>query len=183
MAASQIYSGYQESKALRESAKMQEAAGAEAKKVAEENAARIEAEGAEEQRRLAAKQGQEEASARAKAAASGAIYNQDDEKPDSLVSVLTSQKTENKRQLEWEQAATASQSATERRRGAYEQQMAFWKAKGLKSQAKGAVKSGWIKGATTALGGAFGPAGAAVGSAAGSAVPVEDKSTQWSPAP
>lgn len=163
VAASQIYQGYQDNKALQESAKLQEAAGNEAKKVSEENAARIEAEGAEEQRRLAAKQSQEEASARSKAAASGAVYNADEEKPDSLVTVLTSQKTENKRQLDWEMAATKSQSAAERRKGEYERQMSFWQAKGLKSQGKAAIKSGWISGAVT-----FGTAAATPGAWGGS---------------
>jgi hypothetical protein len=166
-AATAIYQGYQESAALRESAKLQEAAGNEAKKVSEENAARIEAEGAEEQRRLEAKQQQEEASARSKAAASGAVYNADDEKPDSLVSVLTSQKTENKRQLDWEMAATKSQSATERRRGEYERQMSYWQAKGLKSQGKAAVKGGWMKAGQAVATAWFAPGVGSTTSAAG----------------
>ncbi len=166
-AAMAIYQGYEQNKALQESAKLQEAAGNEAKKVSEENAARIEAEGAEEQRRLEAKQKQEEAGARAKAAASGAVYNADDEKPDSLVTVLTSQKDENRRQLDWEVAATKSQSATERRRGEYERQMSYWQAKGLKSQGKAAVTGGWIKGATAMGSWAMAPGVGSTTSAAG----------------
>jgi len=178
-AAVSVYQGYQQSKAARESAKLQEAAGNEARKVSEENAARIEAEGAEEQRRLEAKQKQEEASARSRAAASGALYSQDDETPSSLVSVIGAQKEENKRQLDWERSATASQASVERRRGLYEQQMSVWKAKALKAEGKAAIKDGWIK-AGLSLGKAAAAPGAGMvstSSAAGPTVPTKVPTT------
>ena len=174
-AAMAVYQGYQQSAALQESAKMQERAGQEAQRVADENASRVEAEGAEQQRRMDLKQKQEEATARAQAAASGAVYTPEDEENDSISNVLTAQKEENKRQLDWEKLATKSQADSMRKQGAYENTMARYQAKSLKSQAKSAVQGGWISGITA---GVSGMAGASTGAEAGQPATYGEKWTQ-----
>jgi hypothetical protein len=164
MAAVAIYQGYQQSAALNESAQLQKQAGAEANRVAQENASRIEAEGAEQQRRLDLQMKQEESAARAAAAASGAVYTQDEDKQDTISTVLRSQKDENVRQLDWERTATKSQADSVRKQGQYAQTMANYQAKSLKSQAKDAVINGWLGGMTTFLGADTTPGSSTVGS-------------------
>jgi hypothetical protein len=147
-AASAMYTGYsanqaaeQQSKAQKEAAAMQEAAGVESKRVAEENAVRIEQEGEESQRRLDEKMKQEEATGRARAAASGAVWTPEDENS-SLATVIKSQADENKRQLSWERRATASQAALTRSQGDYAQRSAYAQAKATRKGAQYTAKGG-----------------------------------------
>jgi len=168
-AASAMYTGYtanqaaqQQSKAQKEAAEMQQAAGVEAKRVADENALRIEQEGEESQRRLAEKMKLEEGTARARAAASGAVFDPEDENS-SLATVIKSQADENARQLAWERKATASQAALTRSQGSYAQRAAEAQAratrKGAKytaSQGKSALIGGFIGAGKATAQGAYG---------------------------
>jgi hypothetical protein len=168
-AASAMYTGYtanqaaqQQSKAQKEAAAMQQAAGVESKRVADENALRIEQEGEESQRRLAEKMKLEESTAKARAAASGAVYDPTDENS-SLTTVIKSQADENARQLAWEKKATASQAALTRSQGSYAQRAAEAQAratrKGAKytaSQGKSALIGGFIGAGKAAGQGAYG---------------------------
>jgi hypothetical protein len=166
-AASAMYTGYtanqaaqQQSKAQKEAAAMQEAAGVESKRVAEENALRIESEGQEQQRRLDEKMKQEEATGRARAAASGAVWTPEDENS-SLATVIKSQAEENARQLAWERKATASQAAISRRAGDYAYRSAQAQAAATRKGAKYTAKGG-----QAAMIGGFLGAGKAVGQGA-----------------
>jgi len=166
-AASAMYTGYtanqaaqEQSKAQKEAAKMQEAAGVESKRVADENALRIEQEGEEQQRRLGEKMKLEESSARARAAASGAVWTPEDENT-SLATVIKSQADENARQLAWEKRATASQAALTRSQGSYAQRAAQAQAAATRKGAKYTAKGG-----KTALIGGFIGAGKAAGQGA-----------------
>lgn len=167
-AASAIYSGYQakqgadhQSKAMKEAAEMQQAAGVEAKRVAEENALRIESEGQEQQRRLSEKMKLEESTAKARAAASGAVWTPEDENS-SLATVIKSQADENRRQLDWEKKAIASQAALTRSQGSYAQRAAEAQARATRKGAKYTASQG-----KSALIGGFVGAGKAVASGAG----------------
>jgi hypothetical protein len=166
-AASAMYSGYtanqaaqQQSKAQKEAAAMQEAAGVESKRVAEENAVRIEQEGQESQRRLSEKMKQEEATGRARAAASGAVWNPEDENS-SLATVIKSQADENARQIAWERRATASQAAISRRAGNYAYSSAQAQARATRKGAKYTSKQGQ----SALIGGFLGAGKAAAGGA------------------
>jgi hypothetical protein len=113
--------------AQREAADMQQQAGVEAERVANENAARIEREGEENSRRLAEKMAEEEGVQRARAAASGAVFNPEDENG-TLIKVVSETAKENERQIAWERSATTSRAAVERKGGAYAMQAALARA-------------------------------------------------------
>jgi hypothetical protein len=162
-AASAIYSGYtakqaadQQSKAQKEAAEMQAAAGVESKRVAEENAVRIEQEGAEAQRRLDERMKQEEATGRARAAATGAVYDPAEENS-TLATVIKAQADENARQLSWEKRATASQAKLTRGQGDYAYRSAQAQARATRKGASFTAKQG-----NAALLGGFLGAGKAV---------------------
>jgi hypothetical protein len=131
--------------AQRQAADMQEAAGTEAMRVSEENAARIEREGEESQRRLDEKLQQEEGVARARAAASGAVYDPEDENS-SLVRVVRSQAEENDRQLSWERMATSSRAGIERSGGSFAQRSAQAQASASRKAAEYSDKMGVLAG-------------------------------------
>jgi hypothetical protein len=129
----------------RKAADAQDAAGAEAERVANENAARIEREGEETTRRLAERLAQEEGTQRARAAASGAVYDPEDENS-TLIRLVTDTAAENERQITWENMATGSRAAVERSGGAYSLRAAQAQAAASRRAAEYSEKQGVLAG-------------------------------------
>src|SRR3990172_3745050 len=109
-------SAFSSSRSQRRAARAQRAAAEEQRRIAELNAVRVEQETEEKIRRLGGQFGQEEALARARAAASGFKIGQEST-GDSIALSLAAQQRENARQLGWESSAGASRASIIRRGG------------------------------------------------------------------
>lgn len=114
-------------------AKQQEILAMENRRVAEENARREEAENAERQRRFEAQNQQDEARARALAAASGLSLDDD---VSSLALSLAAQRDENRKQEKWEKDAGASRASIIRQQGQVALMGDLAKASYMKNEAK-----------------------------------------------
>ena len=123
----------EQTEALREAQAAQKAAAAEAAQIASMNAQRSEAEDAETARRIRGKSDNEEAMARAQAAASGFTYNEDD--AGSIALSLYAQREENMLQREYETLASKSRADILRRGGTLASEQGRAQAAGTGAQA------------------------------------------------